>query len=177
MSVAACHRKKREKVCIHIRSLISVFFLSLFIIISATSTHGIETGQAPSAGNISGYKTKHVFIVVMDGVRYSETFGDSTHALIPRLYNDLRPEGTLFTNFYKGVLPSPGRDTARSYPGPGRRYPMGVPSLHAPRFLSTTVMRKARLRRSAGLFSEKADMPLNLTVPIPPTEAGMPVSI
>jgi hypothetical protein len=61
---------------------------------------GIETGQEPSANNISGYKTKHVCIVVMDGVRYSETFGDSTHALVPHLYNDLKPEGTLFTNFY-----------------------------------------------------------------------------
>lgn len=100
MSVAACHRRKIKMVCIHIRSVIIIFFLFLSIVISATSTHGIETSQAPSAGNISGYKTKHVFIVVMDGVRYSETFGDSTHALIPHLYNDLRPEGTLFTNFY-----------------------------------------------------------------------------
>jgi predicted AlkP superfamily pyrophosphatase or phosphodiesterase len=72
----------------------------LLMAMSVTSASGGETGQVPSANNISGYKTKHVFIVVMDGVRYSETFGDSTHALVPHLYNDLKPEGTLFTNFY-----------------------------------------------------------------------------
>lgn len=53
-----------------------------------------------STGWSAQYKTRHVFIAVMDGVRYTETFGDPTHEFIPRLWNDLRPHGTLFTNFW-----------------------------------------------------------------------------
>ena len=55
-------------------------------------------------GAAPAYKTQHVFIVVMDGVRWMDTFGDPTHVNIPHLYNDLRPQGTLFTNYYdRGV--------------------------------------------------------------------------
>ena len=36
----------------------------------------------------------------MDGPRYSETWGDSTHQYIPRMANDLLPQGVLSTNFY-----------------------------------------------------------------------------
>jgi hypothetical protein len=39
-----------------------------------------------------------VFIVVIDGVRYPESFG-SKAKYIPHLYNNLKPLGTLFTNF------------------------------------------------------------------------------
>jgi len=46
------------------------------------------------------YKTQNVFIVVMDGARYSETWGDSTHQYIPRMANDLLPQGVVYTNFY-----------------------------------------------------------------------------
>jgi hypothetical protein len=50
------------------------------------------------------YKTRHVILAVMDGVRWMDSFGDPTHALIPHLYNDLRPQGTLFTHYYnRGV--------------------------------------------------------------------------
>lgn len=51
----------------------------------------------PSA---AAYKTQYVFLCVMDGVRYSETFGDPTHANIPHLWNDLRPQATIYTNYY-----------------------------------------------------------------------------
>ena len=54
----------------------------------------VHAGAAPQ------YKTRHVIIAVMDGVRWTESFGDPTHALIPHLYNELRPQGTLFTHFY-----------------------------------------------------------------------------
>ncbi|MCX7598856.1 MAG: alkaline phosphatase family protein, partial [Armatimonadetes bacterium] len=50
------------------------------------------------------YNTKHVFIVVMDGVRWQDTFGDPSHQFIPRLWNDLRPQGCLFTNFYNNGI-------------------------------------------------------------------------
>ena len=41
---------------------------------------------------------EHVFIVVIDGVRYSESFG-SEGKYIPHMWNELRPQGTIFTNF------------------------------------------------------------------------------
>jgi len=40
-----------------------------------------------------------VVIFVIDGPRYTETYGDPSHANIPHLWNDLRPQGTLLTNF------------------------------------------------------------------------------
>ena len=46
------------------------------------------------------YKTENVVIVVMDGARYSETFGDTSHAYIPHLWNSMRDSGVLFTEFY-----------------------------------------------------------------------------
>ncbi len=53
-----------------------------------------------TAWSDEGYKTRHVFIVVMDGVRWSDTFGDEKHELIPHLNGELRPQGTLFTHYY-----------------------------------------------------------------------------
>jgi len=44
------------------------------------------------------YRTENVFLVVIDGVRYSETFGDPTHQFIPYVWNELRPLGTIYTN-------------------------------------------------------------------------------
>jgi hypothetical protein len=41
--------------------------------------------------------SQNVIIVVVDGSRYSETFG-AGNKYIPHLYNDLRPLGTLYTN-------------------------------------------------------------------------------
>jgi arylsulfatase A-like enzyme len=47
-----------------------------------------------------GQRTQHVVVVVVDGTRYTETFGDSTHANIPITWNQLRPLGTLYTAFW-----------------------------------------------------------------------------
>lgn len=41
-----------------------------------------------------------VFLVIMDGVRYTETFGDPSHQYVPYLWNELRPLGTINTRFY-----------------------------------------------------------------------------
>ena len=40
-----------------------------------------------------------VVIFVIDGARYTETFGDPSHTWIPHIWNDLRPQGTILTNF------------------------------------------------------------------------------
>jgi len=46
----------------------------------------------------TNFKTEHVIIVVMDGARYQETFGDSLRRYIPYL-NRLKHQGFLYTNF------------------------------------------------------------------------------
>jgi hypothetical protein len=40
-----------------------------------------------------------VVLFVIDGPRWTETFGDSLHRHIPGMWNTLRPQGTLCTNF------------------------------------------------------------------------------
>jgi len=58
------------------------------------SDPALQLLQAPPSG-----KAQNVFLVVMDGVRYSETFGDPLHRYIPHIWNDLRPIGTINTEF------------------------------------------------------------------------------
>ncbi len=56
-------------------------------------------------------QTQNVILVVIDGLRHSEAFGDSTHQYIPRMWNELRPQGTLYTEFYN--------DFGTTYTAPG----------------------------------------------------------
>jgi hypothetical protein len=50
------------------------------------------------------YQTENMVVVVLDGARYTETFGNNSsnlnHALIPHIWNDLRPLGAINTSFY-----------------------------------------------------------------------------
>ncbi len=61
-------------------------------------------------------QTMNVFIVVIDGARYTETFGDPNHKYIPRIWNNLRPQGTIYTSFYNEGLTqtNPGHSTILS---------------------------------------------------------------
>lgn len=45
------------------------------------------------------FKTKYIVILVIDGPRYSETYGDSTCRLSPILCDSLRYEGAFYENF------------------------------------------------------------------------------
>lgn len=58
-------------------------------------------------------KTKNVFMIVIDGARYSETFGDSIHQHIPVIWNELKPQGTIYTNFFNEgeTKTNPGHST------------------------------------------------------------------
>lgn len=60
--------------------------------------------------NTKEYKTKCVIVVVMDGARYSETFGDSTHSNIHFLSDTLSKFGVINTEFYNNgfTLTIPG---------------------------------------------------------------------
>ena len=50
------------------------------------------------------YQTKNVFLVVIDGVRNDEAFDDSTHQYIPHIWNNLRPMGTVYSEFYSTTI-------------------------------------------------------------------------
>ena len=56
------------------------------------------------AGTLFAQHTRFVIIVVIDGVRYTETFGDSTHQWIPRIWTDLRPLGAIYTAYSNAGL-------------------------------------------------------------------------
>lgn len=49
---------------------------------------------------LRSYKTENVIIIVVDGPRYTETWGDSLHRYIPRMANYLSKEGVVYTDFY-----------------------------------------------------------------------------
>ena len=46
------------------------------------------------------YLTENVIVVIMDGARYSETWGDPSHQYIPRLSNQMSPFGAVNTQFF-----------------------------------------------------------------------------
>lgn len=51
--------------------------------------------------DLTNHKTvKNVVVIVVDGPRYSETWGDSTHQHIPNMAEKLAPEGVIFANFW-----------------------------------------------------------------------------
>lgn len=53
---------------------------------------------------LSAHGGQNVIIVVIDGARFDDTFSDGTS--IPRMWNDLRQQGTYYTNFYNDSLTS-----------------------------------------------------------------------
>jgi len=48
---------------------------------------------------MKSYKTHYVFVMIMDGARYTETWGDANHSYIPRLSNEMAQFGVINTNF------------------------------------------------------------------------------
>lgn len=62
------------------------------------------------AGTLQALNTENIFIVVLDGARYSETFGDTTHQYISKIWNQLRPMAAIYTSFYNEgwTLTNPG---------------------------------------------------------------------
>jgi hypothetical protein len=118
--------------------LLLIISLTLLLVIVGCRVQVHDRPSTPLPADIpaqddgSGYKTEHVFIVVMDGVRYSETFGDPNPRLIPHLDRDLRPQGTLFTHYYnRGVtVTRQGHSTLIS--GTWQTVPNGGPRLTRP---------------------------------------------
>lgn len=75
----------------------SIVYTCLLLIASVACEKTTETPV--KTDTTQQYKTENVIIVVVDGPRYTETWGDSTHQYIPRLANDLASQGVIYTNF------------------------------------------------------------------------------
>lgn len=71
--------------------------LVVALLLCAFATTSVHSFVKPPARKI--YKTKYVVVLVIDGPRYTETFGDTACRYIPRLGRELIHEGVLFTDF------------------------------------------------------------------------------
>jgi hypothetical protein len=49
--------------------------------------------------NVTPPEETRVIVLLIDGARYSETFGDPARANVPFMHTYMRPQGTLFANF------------------------------------------------------------------------------
>ncbi|MCK5406995.1 MAG: hypothetical protein KAJ37_06060, partial [Candidatus Krumholzibacteria bacterium] len=58
----------------------------------------LESRRSDAESIVFDANTK-VVVFVIDGPRYTETFGDPSHTHIPHIWNDLRPQGTILTDF------------------------------------------------------------------------------
>jgi len=74
------------------KNIFYIFSLFLFLLSSCIQDVPVSNLKLP-------YKTKNVFIVVMDGGRYSETWGEPTQQHIPCIQN-LASKGVVCANFY-----------------------------------------------------------------------------
>ncbi|MFN5784480.1 MAG: alkaline phosphatase family protein [Flavobacteriia bacterium] len=59
----------------------------------------VSVGCSSEKVSARSYKTKYVFVLVVDGPRFSETWGDPFHANIPYMDSILSKEGVVYTNF------------------------------------------------------------------------------
>jgi hypothetical protein len=75
------------------KMVIIILLIVLLIGCQSTEVH-------PQSSSGKKYQTERVIILVIDGPRYSETWGDKTHQYIPHMAKDLAPSGVIFTNFY-----------------------------------------------------------------------------
>lgn len=70
--------------------------LKLSLTLFALSLVSFSFSQSSTEKN---YKTENVLIIIMDGPRYSETWGDPTHQYIPRMAKDMAPQGVVYSGF------------------------------------------------------------------------------
>lgn len=76
----------------------AIAILIIFLISSCLNEY--EFTYFPSSPKSTNYQTKYVIIVVVDGLRYSEAWGDSLHQNIPRLSNEMSKFGVINTRFF-----------------------------------------------------------------------------
>lgn len=55
---------------------------------------------SPAYASSTQAVAENVIVLIIDGIRNDEAFDDPTHQYIPHIWNDLRPQGTINTNFW-----------------------------------------------------------------------------
>lgn len=73
--------------------------LSVVIAVGVILTSSFGFNKLPGDPAVK-YTTEYVIVLVIDGPRFTETFGDSTYKYIPHLGNELKREGVLLSNFW-----------------------------------------------------------------------------
>ena len=73
--------------------------LSFLAIISFVIFNSFVQITQTTANENNTYKTEYIYVIIIDGPRFTETFGDSTHQYIPHMANELLPQGVLLYNF------------------------------------------------------------------------------
>jgi len=61
------------------------------------SLYDVDKPAAPATS--LNYSDNKVVILAIDGLRYSEGLGDSTHQYVSAMWNELHPAGTIYSNF------------------------------------------------------------------------------
>jgi len=81
---------------------IVTLFSALLLFVSSFSFTDTARSAAASVEKKAPpvYKTKYIVVLVIDGPRWTETFGDTSSRYIPYMGKQLVKEGVLFTNFY-----------------------------------------------------------------------------
>lgn len=89
--------------------------LTLFLLLAGVSTSITCTKPPPRSNTLTAGasetalkllqsvptgEVENVFLVVIDGARFTETLGDPLHQYIPHIWNDLRPIGSINTMMY-----------------------------------------------------------------------------
>lgn len=84
--------------------MIRTFILGLIYLLFFGSCHKKATEPQKN------YKTENVIIIVMDGARYSETWGEASKIHIPNIASNIAPKGIINTNFFNNqfTVTSPG---------------------------------------------------------------------
>jgi hypothetical protein len=67
-------------------------------------------------------QSKNLFIIILNSIRYSDTFGDKRHLYIENTWEKIRPYGTLCKNVYNNsiTLPVPAQSVLLTGTSPGK---------------------------------------------------------
>jgi hypothetical protein len=81
-----------ESILIHLQAMLLRKYIGFIVcVLVSFVSFGLEKQK--------NYKTENVIVLIMDGPRYTETWGDSTHQHIPHIANDIIPQGAFYPNF------------------------------------------------------------------------------
>ncbi len=78
-----------------LHTMLILFLLSVF---SCRKDPTVKTADLPPPYSQPSDSIPNIFVLIIDGPRYSETWGDATHQYIPA-YDSLRAYASVFTNF------------------------------------------------------------------------------